>query len=402
MARVWAAAVAAAIELPFMSLQKNLMQDLKRDTEQLAPASLPLLGAALLAAAMTLPLGVHAESAPERGSISLKHLDYLDSQPGESRIQVRTSALSVQAPISSDWLIGGTVTSDAISGASPAYQSSALTAMHDDRHAIDMELTHYFPNGSLTLGGNLSVESDYISRGISAQATYSSESKNTTWTWGLGINNDVINPSNNVVSNETKNVTAVLLGLTQVLTTEDIVQINLSHSDGHGYFSDPYKFADQRPSDKSSDTFMLRWNHYLEAPGATARMSYRYYSDNWGIRSHTVGLEYVQPLGQGWTVTPLVRVYSQSAASFYVVPDDSSYPFLPASADSYSEDQRLSAFGAHTWGLKVSKQLDADWLADLKFEQYSQRSGWRLLGEASPGQLPFDARSIQLGISRQF
>ena len=378
------------------------MLDLKIDTEQAQPASLQILGAALLAAAMSLPLGVYAESAPERGSISLKHLDYLDSQPGDSRIQVRTSALSVLAPISSDWLIGGTVTSDAISGASPAYQSSALTAMHDDRHAIDMELTRYFPNGSLTLGANLSVESDYISRGLSAQATYSSESKNTTWTWGLGINNDAINPSNKVVVNETKNVTAVLLGVTQVLTTDDIVQLNLGHSDGHGYFSDPYKFADQRPNDKSSDTLMVRWNHYMESPGATARMSYRYYSDNWGIRSHTLGLEYVQPLGQGWTVTPLVRLYSQSAASFYVLPDDGSYPFLPSTTDNYSEDQRLSAFGAHTWGLKVSKQLDADWLVDMKFEQYGQRSGWRLLDEGSPGQLPFDARSVQLGISRQF
>ena len=51
------------------------MNDLSR-----APAApLQTLGAALLAAAMALPLAVQAESAPERGLVSLKHLDYLDS-----------------------------------------------------------------------------------------------------------------------------------------------------------------------------------------------------------------------------------------------------------------------------------------------------------------------------------
>lgn len=394
------AAAVAATEADLMTIAKTSMQPQEAAPTESAP--LQTLGAALLAAAMALPLAVQAESAPEHGQISLKHLDYLDSQPGASRIRVRTTALSVLAPVGSDWLVGGTLTTDGISGASPAYQSSALTKMHDERHAVDTELTRYFSNGSLTLGASLSKESDYLSRGLSAQATHSSESKNTTWSLGLGVNNDSINPNNKVVVNESKKVNALLLGVTQVLTVDDIVLLNLGHSGGHGYFSDPYKFADKRPSDKNSDTLMLRWNHHLETLGATARMSYRHYSDNWGIRSHTFGLEYVQPMGRGWTVTPLLRVYSQSAASFYVLPDASSYPFSPSTKGDYSEDQRVSAFGAHTFGLKVAKQLDADWLVDLKFEQYGQRSGWRLFGDGSPGQMPFNARSVQAGLSRQF
>ena len=401
---MWAAVVVAAIEEALMAIGKISIQK----TSNVQPpslneaAQLQTLGATLLAAAMALPLAVQAESAPERGLISFKNLNYLDSQPGESRIKVNTSALMVLAPIGSEWTIGGSLTSDHISGASPAYQSSELTKMKDERHAVETEVTRYFPNATISVGASLSSESDYLSRGLSTRATYSNESKNTTWSAGIGVNNDSINPSNMIVSNETKRVTALLLGVTQVLTAQDIVQVNLGHSGGNGYFSDPYKFADNRPRDKDSNTLMVRWNHHIQTLGVTTRLSYRHYADSWGIRSHTMGLEYVQPLSDGWTLTPLLRVYSQSAARFYVQPIDGSYPFAPASTGYYSEDQRVSAFGARTMGLKVAKQLDANWLVDLKLEQYKQRSAWRLFGSGSPDQIDFNARMVQVGLSRQF
>jgi hypothetical protein len=399
-----AAAAAAAIER-----NANFRATPMTSSSQLSPAmpdslGLKTVGAALMSAALALPMlsTVHAESAPERGQISLKYLDYLDSQPGESRIKVRATALGIVAPISGEWSLGSTLTSDAISGASPAYQSSVITPMHDHRHALAVDATRYFSNGTLTFGANDSRESDYLSRGLSLQATHSNEGKNTTWSAGLGVNRDAINPSNGIVAHETKNVSALLLGVTQVLTTDDIVQLNLGYSNGHGYFSDPYKFADNRPREKSSETLLLRWNHFLEATQGTLRLSYRYYTDSWSIRAHTVGGEYVQPLAQGWSVTPMLRLYEQGAASFYVNPDASAYPFAPSSGGPYSEDQRVSAFGAHTLGLKVAKQIDADWVADVKVEQYGQRAAWRFFGSGSPNQVPFNYRSVQLGLSRAF
>jgi hypothetical protein len=369
--------------------------------------ALETVSLALMAAAMALPLAgpVHAESAPERGLISLKTLDYQDSQPGDPRIHVRASALNVMVPLSSEWVIGATATSDAISGASPAYHTSGLKQMHDHRHALETSVTKYLPNATLTVGGNISSESDYLSRGVSVQATRSSEDKNTTWSAGFGFNSDVINPSNGVVSNETKHVTDLLLGVTQVLTSNDIVQMNLGLSLGQGYFSDPYKVFDERPRQRNHATVMARWNHYVESTEGTVRSSYRYYADSWRIKSHTVGVEYVQPLADGWTLTPMVRLYTQSAASFYVNADPGTYPFPPnppADAQTYSEDQRVSAFGARTISLKVAKQLNADWTLDLKLERYGQRADWRLFGSGSTGLAPFNYRSIQIGVSRQF
>ena len=132
-------------------------------------------------------------------------------------------------------------------------------------------------------------------------------------------------------------------------------------------------------------------------------------------RAHTLGLELVQPisaftgnwagLGSGWSVTPSLRLYTQSAARFYVDADPSTAPFPPNPPDGavyFSEDHRVSAFGAHTWGLKLAKQINADWQADVKFERYGQRAAWRLFGNGSPGLQPFTARSVLLGVSRQF
>lgn len=372
-----------------------------------AVAATEPLRAALLGAALALPCVTPAvaEAPPERGQVALKYLDYLDSQPGFDRVRVRAPALSLLAPIGGDWSVSGALISDAISGASPAYHSSSLKRLTDERNALEASATRYFAQATVSAGLSYSTEADYVSRGVSLQASLASEDKNTTWNAGLGFSRDRINPVTRSVVNETKRVADVLLGLTQVLSTHDIVQLNLRHARGRGYFSDPYKAIDHRPRQRNISTLLARWNHHLEDAGATLRLSWRYGSDSFGVRSHTWGAEWVQPLPHGWTITPALRLYTQSAARFYVDADASTAPFPPnppEGAEFFTEDHRMAAFGARTLGLKVAKRLNADWAVDVKFERYGQRDAWRLFGAGSPGLAPFNARSWQLGVARQF
>jgi hypothetical protein len=183
------------------------------------------------------------------------------------------------------------------------------------------------------------------------------------------------------------------------------VQFNLGLYNGRGYFSDPYKIYDERPRDRSHQTFQTRWNHHFADLNGTSRLAYRYYSDNWGIRSHTMDAEWVQRLGGGWSVAPAVRYYSQTAAKFYVEVDPTLAPFPtspPADARYFSEDQRVSAFGGLTVGMKLVKQLSLDTKVDLKFEQYGQKGVWSLIGSGSKGLAPFYARSLQVGLTHTF
>mgnify|MGYP001419262645 CR=1 FL=1 len=375
-------------------------------TDATTPASQSALGLALLTAAMALPGAdtAQAESAPERGLISLKYLDYQDSQRGRDRISVRAPSLMIMTPLAEVWSVSGTYTVDSVSGASPAYHSQQLTKMEDLRRAVDLGMTRYFSQGSLTVGANYSHESDYLSRGASLQGSISSESKNTTLNLGIGVSDDQITPSYGGI-HETKKGTDFAIGLTQVITQQDIAQVNLGYSHGLGYFSDPYKLADERPRVRNHTTVLARWNHHFLRTEGTSHVSYRYYRDSWDIKAHTLTSDYAQPLPQGWTLTPLVRLHTQSAASFYLPTDPATAPgptFPAFGATTYSEDQRLSAFGAVTLGIKVAKQLTPDWQVDLKLERYEQRAGWSLSGEGDRGLEPFSARSIQFGISRLF
>ena len=365
------------------------------------------IGARLLAAALTLPAiqVARAEAPPDYSLIGLKAYNYLDRQPGEERIRVKAESLTFLTPVAGNWALTATRFVDTVTGASPAYHTEALSKMRELRHAWDVAATRFSPLGTLTMGASYSAETDYVSRGLSLSGTIETEAKNTTWNYGLNLAHDEINPSNRIVSNEIKNIRDYSFGVTQVMSMRDIAQIILGYSHGQGYFSDPYKVFDNRPRQRDSTTLLGRWNHNFAATDGTSRLSYRYYRDNYAITSHTIGLEYVQPLPNGWTVMPLARLYSQSGASFFVDLDPASAPFPtnpPDDAIYFTEDQRLSSFGARTLGIKFTKELDSKWLADLKMERYEQRSGWKFSGDGSPGLAPLTARTYQLGLSRRF
>ncbi len=363
---------------------------------------------AILAAAMLLPgAAVHAETAPERGAVSVKYLYYKEDQPGLDRIALRAPSVSVLAPVAGEWTIGATATADDVSGASPRYHTavSGASRMHDLRKAGDVTVTRYLPHGTVSVGAAYSTEHDYQSRALSLQGTVASDDNNTTWALGVGGADDRIDPVNRVVAGAGRQTVNLLAGVTQVLTPRDIAQLTLTWSGGHGYYSDPYKFADNRPRTRDQATVLARWNHYDGA--GTARLSYRYYRDTYGVRAHTAGAEYVRELGGGWTVTPSARLYTQRAASFYFDPVyDAALgaPFPPGyvfgDGRLMSADQRLASFGALTLGVKVAKQVGKDWSVDVKAEAYRQRSAWRLFGHGSPGLDPMRAYSVQLGITR--
>lgn len=347
----------------------------------------------------------HAETAPERAMLGFKSLDYRDAQPGAERIRVRAPSLTTMVPLGAEWSVAGTAITDSISGASPAYHTSGLTPMHDFRRAADASVTHYLPRGTLTLGLSHSRESDYLSRGLSLQGTRSSEDKNTVWSLGMGLSRDAINPNNHVVENEHKQTLDLLVGLTQVLGVYDIAQFNLGYFRGRGYFSDPYKVLDNRPRERQHLTFSARWNHHVESLDGTAKFSYRHYRDNWAIRAHTLESEYVQPVSERWSLAPSVRLYTQSAARFFVQPDSGGDMLLGNMGDPLactSGDQRLSAFGGLTLGMKVIYQHSPDTVFDVKFDRYEQRGAWTLLGPGTTGLAPFQARTVQLGVTHWF
>jgi hypothetical protein len=360
-----------------------------------------------------------AENAPEHATLAFKYGTYKDWQPGWDRINVKAPHLYALVPLGKDWSVEGGFVLDSLSGATPRiHSSSALSSasrMSDERKAGDVKVTRYFSRSAISLGGAYSTENDYKSKAFSIDARFASEDNNRTWSFGLGTSNDVIDTtySGGAVVNQPKRTLELMAGVTQVMTPKDIVQLNLTHSNGKGYFTDPYKTYDKRPDTRKSTVGLVRWNHYVDQFDASVRSSYRYYSDSFGVASHTVGADWVQSVGK-WTFTPGVRYYSQRAANFYfdgVAGANGIYdaPGTQAIAAGYlgagktfSADQRLSAYGAITASIKVDYAITDKTNLDLKLERYQQKASYRLGGKGSPYIDPFNAQFVQVGMSTKF
>jgi hypothetical protein len=365
----------------------------------------------ILLAALALPGLALAEEPPEQASLSIKYLDYQEKQPDLERIHVKSPSLELVVPVAGAWAVRAGLVSDSISGASPRYHTavSGASRQEEERKQVDLGATRYFERATVSLSAGRSSEHDYLSRYASLQGSLSSADNNTTWVAGVGVINDRINPVNQRVVDERKRTVDLMVGVTQVVTPHDLVQVSLGHVRGRGYFSNPYKMVDERPRTHDEHTLSLRWNHYVEATDGSVRTGYRWFRDSYGITAHTLTGEYAQPLAGGWTLTPSLRLYSQSAADFYLDPVYDTRlgpPFPPGfrfgDGVLRSQDQRLAAFGARTVGIKVSKDIGRNWTVDAKLEHYRQSSSLRWSGGGSPGLQPLSARILQVGLTTRW
>ena len=362
---------------------------------------------ALIAAALALP-GIlpstaHAQAAPDEGVVALRYYDYRDWQPGASRMTVRSQTLYALLPLSDTSTLEGSVTHDTMSGASPLYHNTLSGAsglgVTDYRTAGDFKYTKYLDGNALAVGAAYSDERDYVSRAGLFEWRHWSDDRNRTYVVGVGATHDRIDSSNGVALHKRRETFDLLVGVTQVLDAQSIVESSITYSQGRGYYSDPYKLLDTRPDHRRVFAWLTRYNHHWPELDATARISYRYLHDSFGDESHAIEASWVQSLPQGFVVTPTLRYYTQSAANFYFDPP---FPRGAIEGQPYTADTRLSAFGAITAGVRAAKAIGSDLTIDVALNFYRQRSDWRIGGGGSRDLLPFSARWIELGIEKRF
>ena len=369
-----------------------------------------LLAAALLLPGLLACTAAWADSPPEQGLIATKLLDYQDRQPGLQRTHVRAPSAYLLLPVGSAWALEASAVSDSVSGASPRYHTaiSGASRQTERRYAADARLTRYAERHSWRLGIAGSDEHDFHSLALSGGFSVSSDDNNRSASLDLAYTHDRMASTDDPSLDRRRRTLQLAAGLTQNLSERDVVQGTLTLSHGRGFYDDPYKFPDHRPDHRNQLAAVLRWNHHVDSLDASLRSGYRYYADSFGIRAHTLDLEWVQPVGDRFTVSPALRYYSQRAARFYIDPqpgEAAGQPPLPAGwtpGSVLSADQRLSGFGAIGLALKAEVKLDARWSLDAKFDHYQQRAAWRLGGSGSPGLATFSARWLQLGASYRF
>jgi Protein of unknown function (DUF3570) len=131
----------------------------------------------------------------------------------------------------------------------------------------------------------------------------------------------------------------------------------------------------------------------VEPLDAALHLDYQLAHDDWGINAHTFAADWVQPLGDGWVVTPRIRYYSQDAADFYapffktVLDNATNAIVLP---ENFSSDQRLSGYGTLSGGLTVSKDFTKGIRLETGIEYYTHQGNLKLGGGGEQAFADYD------------
>ncbi|MFQ5488934.1 MAG: DUF3570 domain-containing protein, partial [Gammaproteobacteria bacterium] len=121
------------------------------------------------------------------------------------------------------------------------------------------------------------------------------------------------------------------IGISQILTKNLIVALNLETVTDEGFLNNPYRsvrFLDPAsalgysfesevyPRTRTSNAIALRGRYYLPYR-ASLLGEYRYYNDSWGIGAHNIALGYTHAWREHWLFDLKYRYYTQGHADFY-------------------------------------------------------------------------------------
>ncbi|WP_419211466.1 DUF3570 domain-containing protein [Maribacter sp. X9] len=175
------------------------------------------------------------------------------------------------------------------------------------------------------------------------------------------------NPTFNKFTDETRNSYSVGFGFSQILSKNLQGSLALDFVQQQGLLSTPFQrvyFGDV--ADSFIENFQLadaieqlpysrfkiavggRLNWYLNET-FVVRTFYRYYSDDWGISSHTASIEVPIKLTGKFTIYPSYRYYQQTAADYF-----NPYEMALSTDTFYTSDYDLSEYSANQFGMGVS------------------------------------------------
>ncbi|MEX2125000.1 MAG: DUF3570 domain-containing protein [Woeseia sp.] len=294
-----------------------------------------------------------------------------------------------------------------------------------------------------TAGLSFSTEYDYTHVGANFALSRDFNKRNTTVSLGLALARDELDPEGGAPlplgfmsdvrdlsergGTENKDVVDLLLGVTQAVNENLLVQLNYSLSDGTGYLNDPYKILsvvdplsgdailrtpapgaagplhqyrfESRPDKRTKHSLFGQGKYFMG--GKVLDMSYRYMTDDWGIDSHTLETKLNLPLGDTSYIEPHLRFYTQSEADFYRASLVDGEP-LPQFA---SADYRLGSFDAITAGLKYGWRTSSGKDFAVRLEYYRQDGEiptHQLIGSHDQSSLYPDLDAVILNFSFGF
>jgi len=250
----------------------------------------------------------------------------------------------------------------------------------------------------------ISMEFDYLAFGGGADIKHDFNQSNTSLLLGINFEYNRVHPVGNIPTafgimqpagqlqprgkaSISRRVAGLSIGINQILTKQSLLQFKYSYAEASGYLTDPYKILslignpsgrtqnflfENRPNERQIQSLYSAYKLFLS--GDVLNLSYRYYWDEWDIRSNTFDIRYRKKLSDNNFIQPHLRYYTQTEADFFTHSLADNQP-LPKFA---SADFRLAEFDAYTIGIKYGKQTSEKNEHSISIEYYLQQ------GESHP------------------
>lgn len=302
---------------------------------------------------------------------------------------------------------------DSVSSASVDVLATA-SAYSEKRTEFNLGVDFLNEDTLTSLSFTNSSESDYEADTVSFSVAQDFFGSLTTLTMGYALGQDQVKQTGNPGFSEDVDRQNFRVGLTQVLTKNSLLGLDVEAITDEGFLQNPYRqnrFIDPDnpanflyqpelyPETRTSVSLALRALYYLPYR-ASIKGEYRYFNDTWGISAHTFELGYVHPLGARWTLETSARYYTQEQADFY----SDLFPFRD-SQTHLARDKELSTFNGFTLGGGATYELTKNiipgiermrlnLLVDYLTFEYDNFRDVTRAGNSLPGQEPlydFDA-----------
>ncbi len=332
-----------------------------------------------------------ARGANAQSQVDAKLLFYKESG---GRTQVINPLVNIHQDLGDAW---GTVdlllAYDTISGASPtgAYPSVDVTTSasghtvaagsipvaqyKDTRKSVGIAWGKKMGSHLPSIDLSYSKENDYTARSVGLSDAWTFAGGRGTLHGGVSFSSDIVAPVTNTLE-LAKKQQGFALGWTWILDERNLFDVSGSLMKQNGYLDDPYKVVpvgtatpytdlpEHRPDTRQRWAVVGKYGHYFLWGGAL-KATYRYYWDDWSTKAHTLELVYDHKLTEDWVVSPTVRLYTQTAASFWGNTFATPQQYM-------SSDYRLAAFSSILGGLAVSHKMSDTVDVNLGFTYQSQ------------------------------
>ncbi len=380
----------------------------------------------LMAAALALP-GMAAQAADPNVRndsivLSYNHAKYSEDH---NRMDIDVDQLSLTVPLGDRYEVKLNTIQDKTSGASPFANRvvsgqpvmilATAASIRDTRRVADLTGAYYGDEFRADVNIGKSIENDYIAKFISTNYSRYLNDKATQVSVGVAYSDDTVWDKWYNIPNARPSVYRgrhkhdLVLGLSQVLDKNSVLQVSLAHGYSFGHLGDQYRRAtvfngkvpgfipDTRPDNRTQWTAVARYSRYFDAINSGLHLDYRYSKDSWDADSHTVEGKLRTSLGGGFFVAPGLRYYTQKHAHFY----DLFFSKMPDNK-LVSSDYRLSTFGAITPKLELVKTFKNGFLARASFEQYDRKYSLGKSGGRGSKIDDYKARMLSLSVEAGF